>query len=188
MMYNVTPGFSLPDKVSYSPNITHLASVIQVIANLIVTTQHPEFPPAPGQLSLSAHDIESLHGKTFFPTVIEDGVGVEHLERIIRHVIPRSRTYSKYFIFILRDGIVRAAKNPSVYIRLISLIQDYADADQYWRVDVSLLECLRIIKRSKSGVRVVMEDFLNARMRENELVRRWLERHLDLIPPELLQT
>jgi phosphatidylserine/phosphatidylglycerophosphate/cardiolipin synthase-like enzyme len=180
---NVAPGFSLPDKVAYEPNIDHLSPLIQVVADLICSAQHPEAQQENGALTLSLFDRESLHGRGFFPTVIEDAIGIEHLERLILHLIPHSKSYSKFFIFVLRDGILKAPRHSWAYVRLISLIQDYVDEIQYLRVDTSLLECLRILKRARVEVREVIEAFLKTRVRENELVRRWLERHLDILPP-----
>ena len=118
----------------------------------------------------------------FFSTVINDDVGVDHVEKIIVHWIKDSRNFSKFIIFLLRDGILTDSKNVGPFMRLICAVQDHVDDLQYWRVDASLLEFLRTMRRMKAENRLPIEQFLKFRMRSNELVRRWMERHIDLVP------
>jgi hypothetical protein len=186
MSSGFSPGFAAADKGPvYTPNIDHLAFLLEVIADLVLiakspTAAHNKSKESPYLLTSFDRDVVLTRG--FFATVISDDVGVDHVEKIILHWIGDSRDFSKFIIFLLRDGILNDSKNVGPYMRLVCAVQDYVDELQYWRVDVSLLEFLRTMRRMKQEERHSMEQFLRFRMRSNELVRRWLDRHIDLVP------
>lgn len=154
----IQPGFTsvAPGEVSkakvYTPSIDHLSALVEVVAELVVACEHPMHPKGKkdggeSRLRLPSPDRTILIEKNFFPGVIGDAVGIEHVRKIALHWIQGSKEFSKFFIVVLRDGILSAAKKPEPYMVLLSDIQDMEDGLQYWRVDCSLFECLRIIRR-----------------------------------------
>jgi len=189
----VQPGFKsvAPGEVAkarvYVPSTEHLAYLVETVAVLVEGCVHPSQPLSkPGDLRLPSVDRDLLIDKHFIPAVVGENVGIPHVERIMLHLARDSKAFSKLFIFILRDGILRAAKDPKPYMRLLCAIQDLEDGLQEWRVDASLLECLRVIRRSKRSVNAEMEYFLNGRAKQNAHVQKWLDRHIDIIPPHYL--